>query len=339
MPYEETVSASLYSSYAGTNLTIWRSIVGQRINHRKFGGGKILEIVEGDTLDNTSFIMQFDKPVRYSNGEPVDTIKIHSMVFASEIVTDLSLPPDLMKKVREFEQVRKVELERIRLLEAAKKKREEERRKQKKLEAEAREEFERRKQRYQVSGCREQSPVSPLNAILIKLDTEGMLTSEDEEWLKEKRLYPVLAFHYERLGLLASAGSNWRKAQRPQRALEITEGETNNSAVLTMRGGAFRDLGELDEAEECGRRAMKITPGDYHPYNLLGAVYYQRGMPKKGEEYFQKAQELGATSGAIDGSIRSAVKGAGRDEKRKVAEYLLSKDPKRYKWAEYYLKL
>ena len=45
----------------------------------------------------------------------------------------------------------------------------------------------------------------------------------------------------------------------------------------------------MDEAERCGQTAIKLAPKDFYPYNLLGAVYFQRGDPEEGDKYFQVA--------------------------------------------------
>lgn len=227
------------------------------------------------------------------------------------------------------------------LLEEEKKKLEEEARKQEEYEAEAVEEFRRIKEKYAVGWYKEVSPISRLNQVLMEIDVGRILSEEDVQWLNDERVYQALGFYYEKLGRLASAGSYWRKAQNPQRAIEITQDKRSqsNSPTLTMRGGAFRDLRELDEAEGCGQAAIRLAPEDYHPYNLLGAVCYQRGLPEEGERYFETAKALGSPASERDNSIRSAVEKAGHDEKKRVVEYLLKKDPVRYVWARRYLRL
>jgi hypothetical protein len=43
------------------------------------------------------------------------------------------------------------------------------------------------------------------------------------------------------------------------------------SALLTTRGGAFRDIEELDKAEKCARQAIEYQPNSHHPYTLNGS--------------------------------------------------------------------
>lgn len=233
----------------------------------------------------------------------------------------VSVPPDVLEKIH-------------RLLEEREKGQEEERRRQQEQEAEARRLFERRKERYQVAWYSELDPLSPLNRIFMEIDDGKRLTKEDIDWLKARRIFQVLALYYERIDWLASAGSYWRKAGNPRRALEITKGSPPKSPILTMRGGAFRDIDDLNNAQACGERAVECAPKDYHPYNLLGAIFYQSGEPEKGDKYFEKARELGSQLRYEESSIRSAVKKAGPEEKRRVAEYLLKKDPKRFQWVQ-----
>jgi Flp pilus assembly protein TadD len=206
---------------------------------------------------------------------------------------------------------------------------------------EERQAFRRRKEKYQISGYSDESPASPLNKILSELDEQNSLSHADRKWLEKWELLQPIALHYEKEGKLASAGSYWRQAGNPQRALEITADAKHhqNPAILTMRGGAYRDLEQLDDAETAAREAIDLDPQRHHPYNLLGAIYCQRGLPEKGECYFERARELGSRPHEEDEAIRSAVEKAGPAEKVVTAEYFLRKDPVRYEWARDYLYL
>jgi len=70
---------------------------------------------------------------------------------------------------------------------------------------------------------------------------------------------------------------------------------------------------------------------------LLGATCYQMGNPKSGDEYFSIAIRLGAKPAFKDYEIVKAVGEATEAEQRLSAEYLLQKDPIKYKWAAKYL--
>lgn len=329
-------NVSIFLSYAGNSLDIWRSIEGQRIKHAQYGNGKILK-VQGDHVQDLIFVIQLDQFVESPVSGVTDKVKIGKVAFNGVIITELTLPDSVKEGLVRLERAKEEERKQREIIELQLREQEKRAREQKELEVKARQEFLERKKKYQVEWFEDNSPVSPLNEILIKLDEEAHLMPENEDWLVKGKFFTVLAIYYERIGRLASAGSNWRKARQPQRALQITENETANPYILTMRGGAFRDIEQLDAAEESGKKAIALAPEDYHPHNLLGAVYYQRGMPQQGDVYFQKAKDLGSPPDDIDKSIRSAVEKASKAEKRQVAEYLLAKDPIKYKWANYYL--
>ncbi|MCX6090705.1 MAG: hypothetical protein NTX88_10140 [Candidatus Atribacteria bacterium] len=95
----------------------------------------------------------------------------------------------------------------------------------------------------------------------------------------------------------------WRKAHHPGRAIELTDFIPNHrdqrfmAALLTARGGAFRDSNIFDEALRCGEEALKHDPKSFPAYDLLGAIYYQSGFPEKGDAYFEQATQLGSIVG------------------------------------------
>ena len=146
---------------------------------------------------------------------------------------------------------------------------------------------------------------------------------------------------------LPNASSHWRKANEPQRALKLTENINFNaikenklkSALLTTRGGAFRDVDKLDQAETCARKAIEYQPNSHHPYTLMGAICFERGEFLVGEHWFEEAIKRGASPKDQDAEMKQIVKNAKDENKRRtVVEYLLKKDPHRYSWAKSYLK-
>jgi len=155
---------------------------------------------------------------------------------------------------------------------------------------------------------------------------------------------------YQRTGNkwnLPNASSHWRKADQPKQALKLTEnlnfdkikGNKLKSALLTTRGGAFRDIHELKKAEKCALKAIEYQPSSHHPYTLMGAICFERGQYSKGEEWFEKAIQRGASPRDQDAEIKRVVKNAKDENKRReVVEYLLKKDPQRYAWAKSYEK-
>jgi len=224
------------------------------------------------------------------------------------------------------------------------------------------------KSKYDVSDYKDKSPSSPLYAILQKLEKGQRLEPTEVAWLQEnktewRQLFSgkiFITYHkieatfyeqeYKRTGNqwnLPNASSHWRKADRPKQALKLTENlnfdkikeNKLKSALLTTRGGTFRDIGELDKAEKCARQAIEYQPNSHHPYTLMGAICFERGEYSQGEYWFAEAIKRGASPRDQDAEIKRVVKNAKDENKRReVVDYLLKKDPQRYAWAKSYLK-
>ncbi|MFP5271352.1 hypothetical protein [Coleofasciculus sp.] len=225
------------------------------------------------------------------------------------------------------------------------------------------------KSKYNVSDYKDTSPSSPLYAILNKLKKAERLEPKDVAWLQENKIYEwlsllsgkiAIAYHkieanfyeqeYQRTGNkwnLPNASSHWRKADKPRQALKLTENldfdkikeNKLKSALLTTRGGAFRDIEELKKAEKCALKAIEYQPSSHHPYTLMGAICYERREYGKGDYWFEEAIKRGASPRDQDAEIKRVVKTAKDENKRReVVNYLLKKDPQRYAWAKSYLK-
>ncbi|MBG1264205.1 hypothetical protein [Nostoc commune] len=146
---------------------------------------------------------------------------------------------------------------------------------------------------------------------------------------------------------LANASSHWRKADEPEQTLQLTNNlefdkikeNKLKSALLTSRGGAFRDIEKLDISENCARQAIEYQPESHHPYTLMGAICFERHQYSDGEYWFQEAIKRGANPRDMDSEIKRVVKNTKDENKRReVIEYLLKKDSQRYSWAKSYLK-
>lgn len=216
------------------------------------------------------------------------------------------------------------------------------------------------KTKYQIVG---QLAIDPFYEIMLKLEREERLDPKQViQLIEEGRLarHGKIARAYYRLEAifcekehqrtgnkwnLPSASSNWRKADEPEKALKVTENVNWNkvqesdlkSALWVTRGAAFRDLNQLDEAENCGTQARECHPDSHQPYTLMGAICYDRGEYADGDNWFELAAERGAddTDDEIERIVRMTKD---KDKRREVAEYLLSKDSNRYKWANSYIK-
>ena len=140
--------------------------------------------------------------------------------------------------------------------------------------------------------------------------------------------------------MAVNASAHWRKANEPLESLKITDEALKRnisapkirSALCTTRGGAMRDLGRLDEAEVLGREAHDLTPTDFRPCTLLGALAMQRGDFQSGQSWYRKAEALGADTYAIDQDLRSVLASAASDVKEELCTFLLSQDSQRYAW-------
>ena len=104
------------------------------------------------------------------------------------------------------------------------------------------------------------------------------------------------------------------------------------SALKTTRGGAMRDLGRLSEARGLGQEAQLLTPKDFRPCTLLGAVHMELGEFSTGQEWYEKAEKLGAKSHSIDQDLRGILARAVPDLRAKLCAYLLSQDEHRFAW-------
>jgi hypothetical protein len=344
----------IFATYAGDSIDKWKKGVGKRVTHIFLGQGVIIKA-------DVCVYVQFGKETKRF------IVKTFKNYFSDmELPYDVEIIKDQLQKLISLKEQQKVEEERRKILEEIQQREKhkaeaerlrieaeqqiEEQQRQTLLETEARREFAALKSKYLVEQYPDSSPSSRLYIILLKIDSGEQLTEVDIKWLEENRLFSSIAFFYEKefhhsgnLWNLIKASKSWRDASKPDYALKLTE-KCNTTdtkliaALLTTRGGAFRDINELNASEKCALEALKYSQNSYQPYNLLGAIEYQAGNPKKGDEYFAIAQQLGAKVNTQDSFVRSAIEKAGQNERRTVAEYLLKKDPQRYKWAEYYLK-
>ena len=223
---------------------------------------------------------------------------------------------------------------------------------QRKREQIASAEFSSLKIKYCAQSCSITALSNPLYLILLRIDAGEVLQDNQITWLENNRLFSTLAIYFQNEyqktknpWKLIKASAHLRSAKNPNKAIELTNYLLENygsaslqvkSAILTTRGGAFRDLQDLSTAELCAIDAIKENES-FQPYNLLGAICFERGEPKQGEAYFLRALELGAQSKVQEAQMQSALKNAGQSEQRVVAQFLLQRDPVRYQWAAYYL--
>jgi hypothetical protein len=137
-----------------------------------------------------------------------------------------------------------------------------------------------------------------------------------------------------------NGSSHWRKAGKPEAALSLT-GEALakkgvvakiRSALETTRGGALRDMRRLDEAKALGLSAHHLTPNDFRPCTLLGAVHIELGDLVAGHKWYVKAEKLGANKHAVDQDLRALIARAARAEQDRIRSFLIAQDPVRFSW-------
>jgi Flp pilus assembly protein TadD len=139
-----------------------------------------------------------------------------------------------------------------------------------------------------------------------------------------------------------NASSHYRKCDKAKTAdtmlNAITVSKLKNiklkSALCTTHGGVKRDLGKSDEALALGEQAHQLTPKDFRPCTLLGAVNMEIGNHTLGESWYEKAIERGASEKSVDDDLRSIFMRAEHGKREELRAYLLRKDPYRYSWAK-----
>ena len=132
---------------------------------------------------------------------------------------------------------------------------------------------------------------------------------------------------------------HWRKAGIPDNGLRIAkealEQKTRpkaRSALLTTGGGALRDLRQRAEAVQFGSEAHLLTPEDFRPCTLLGAVHIEMGDIVIGAEWYEKAEARGAIREMIDRELASILRAAPQDQRVQFKTALKGYDASRYNW-------
>lgn len=214
--------------------------------------------------------------------------------------------------------------------------------------------------RYGVACFVEQKHLSQLMSILRRLDDGKRLTDDNVLWLttdgEEYFSEPLRrAFHAREAAFFAeeyrktndpwnavNASSHYRKCQQAKDAHELLssisvqrqKAPKLRSAIATTHGGVMRDLRRFDEAIELGNQAHKLTPKDFRPCTLLGAVNFELGNYDTGRNWYNKAIELGASEGSIDHDLHSILLRVDSTKRKEIQAFLLKNDPIRYCWVK-----
>jgi hypothetical protein len=224
------------------------------------------------------------------------------------------------------------------------------------------------KKDYEVE-YRKDTPESLLYIILKKLEASERLSDEEVVWLQTEKLlktrlkdrghyvstrifithHTIEAKFYEsefqntkNHWNLASASAHWRKAERPEHALNLTDNlnlkqikpAKLRAALLTTRGGTLRDIDRLEEAEKCALDAIQHFPDSHNPYTLMGALCYDRRCYEEGDKWFDEAVKRGAKFDEQDAEIKRILRKIKGQERKELIDHLLKKDPHRFAWVK-----
>lgn len=139
-----------------------------------------------------------------------------------------------------------------------------------------------------------------------------------------------------------NGSSHYRKCDEPDKA-ESLLGRVNKSdiknsklqsALLTVHGGVKRDRNEYEKAINYGEQAHDLTPKDYRPCTLIGAVYMETGQFSMGRTWYEKAEARGFEPRSADSELRSIFKKANKTMQIEMSKCLLDWDPNRFRWAD-----
>jgi tetratricopeptide (TPR) repeat protein len=318
--------------FANNNPCVWKELVGQKVMHSDstLKSGIIKEIIVEDTggidvrilfeeIDTNSALKRFDRDVfklGYVSILDFDLLDINGF---SEFYTH-----------KIDEEKREAEINKMK-------------RKQRLQEERVLQEFNLLKKKYGLQNYKFNTS-SPLFNILNDLEASKKLDGSSTLWLSENIPALYLELEYSKtndLWQLIKACTNWRKADNPNRVIQLLQSKQTSdkkimSAILNLLGAAYRDIDELEIAEKCARDAVTNNNKSFYPHNLLGAIYYQKGMPEQGDTHFDIAIQLGSNP-YKEPTIKESLKKAGYEERNEIARYLLQKDPQKYKWAQDYL--
>lgn len=214
--------------------------------------------------------------------------------------------------------------------------------------------------KYELSYFIEEDCFPKVMDILRRVDRGIRISEKDILWLstKGKEYYTIeLREEYHRIEAefyagefkkskdpwsAVNASSHYRKCGRAKTAdsmltaivLPKLKNFRLKSAVCTTHGGVKRDLREYDDALRLGDQAHRLTPKDFRPCTLLGAVNIEIGNYDLGQAWYKKAVERGASEKSVDDDLRSIFMRADKSKQEELRDHLLKIDPDRYSWVK-----
>ena len=134
-----------------------------------------------------------------------------------------------------------------------------------------------------------------------------------------------------------NACAHWRSADAAGEALMIADEALSRktavsprAALLTTSGGALRDLGRLEEAITRGKEAHAVSPDDYRPCTLLGALHIEMRAYVEGAVWFMRAEARGARRHDVDREIDEILRAARPEDRKEIRRVFRAYDPERF---------
>ncbi|MES2500428.1 MAG: hypothetical protein V4570_07825 [Pseudomonadota bacterium] len=215
------------------------------------------------------------------------------------------------------------------------------------------------RQKYGIECFIEQTQFAKFMEILKKIDAGNRLSEEQIIWLQtevEEHYTPEIKHQYHKneakfyadeftktndAWSAVNASSHYRKCDEAITAelllssIDVVSKDLNlKSALCTTHGGVKRDLMKWDDALSLGEKAHQITPKDFRPCTLLGAVYMEMGNYDLGQLWYEKAEQRGAEVKSIDSELRSIFFRADKIKQDALRTHLLRINAVRYSWTK-----
>jgi hypothetical protein len=214
--------------------------------------------------------------------------------------------------------------------------------------------------KYEIHGFvfSSQLPIELIN-IIKKFECDIRLSQDESIWLlsqgtkfltyKVKHKFHRLEANYyiqeytensENLWNVFNASSHLRKCEASLeaesllnsiRTSDITD-KTLLSAYFTTLGGTQRDLGKSRIAIRHASHAHELTPEDYRPCTLLGALHIETHQYELGHEWYRKASERGAPQNSINNELKKIISKLPRAKQKELVNSLLDLDSGTYWW-------
>ncbi|MDX9862161.1 MAG: hypothetical protein RBS99_14725 [Rhodospirillales bacterium] len=319
----QAINGKDLARFASDKLHVWSDLVGRKVTHVELGSGEILSVEQRPN---------YIPLIRIKFGNEASLFNSDSFLDGkSSVLVDVGLA----KRVEEW----------LRALADEKANKEQ----IKKYKNRILKEFAPLVRKYNTQDylLLENNEISPLGPILKKLECHKQLDAQELDWLEHKQQNNLLATIYFRnykenddQWLLVKACKFLRKAGLPEKVLSITSDVSSSntrdkkvlSALLTTRGGALRDLNNIEEAKKSALDAIRISPMSFHPHNLMGAILYEEGSFIEGDKYFDESDRLGSNPRDHKIEIQRMLSRSTTEARNKIIKFLLSKDSKKYSW-------